>query len=118
MRHFSFYACRIVGLCCICLGNVRTVPLAFRNELREAGWRVGRSLIYRTVTAADGTIKVKAQKTYDGVLVHCLVMACLSHEMSQEMGAESRVKLIVSSDMFSFSLYFYLVGLWRLHFLK
>ncbi|KAF8008959.1 hypothetical protein BT93_J0069 [Corymbia citriodora subsp. variegata] len=34
------------------------LPLAFRNELQEAGWRVGRSPIYRTVTAADGTIKL------------------------------------------------------------
>lgn len=60
---------RTVGLYCICSGNVRTVPMAFRNELQEAGWRVGRSPIYRTVIAADGTIKVKAQKIYDGVLV-------------------------------------------------
>lgn len=34
------------------------VPLAFRNELEEAGWKVGRSPIYNTVTAADGTVKV------------------------------------------------------------
>jgi hypothetical protein len=37
-----------------------TVPQAFRNGLQEAGWRVGRSPIYGTVTAADGTIKVKS----------------------------------------------------------
>lgn len=37
-----------------------TVPQAFRNGLEEAGWRVGRSPIYGTVTAADGTIKVKS----------------------------------------------------------
>ncbi|XP_061997383.1 uncharacterized protein LOC133715081 [Rosa rugosa] len=34
------------------------VPLAFRNELEEAGWKVGRSPIYNTVTAADGTVKL------------------------------------------------------------
>lgn len=34
------------------------VPLAFRNELEEAGWKVGRSPIYQSVTAADGTVKV------------------------------------------------------------
>ena len=37
-----------------------TVPQAFRNDLEEAGWRVGRSPIYGNVTAADGTIKVKS----------------------------------------------------------
>ncbi|KAI4372983.1 hypothetical protein MLD38_011158 [Melastoma candidum] len=37
------------------------MPLAFRNELQEAGWRIGRSTIYRTVTAADGTIKLLIQ---------------------------------------------------------
>ena len=35
-----------------------TVPQAFRKELQEAGWRVGRSPVYRSVTAADGTVKV------------------------------------------------------------
>ncbi|KAM1126066.1 uncharacterized protein LOC126630755 [Malus sylvestris] len=34
------------------------VPLAFRNELEEAGWKVGRSPIYQSVTAADGTVKL------------------------------------------------------------
>ncbi|XP_027163256.1 uncharacterized protein LOC113763603 [Coffea eugenioides] len=34
------------------------VPLAFRNELQEAGWRVGRSPVYKNVTASDGTIKL------------------------------------------------------------
>ncbi|MCD7453829.1 hypothetical protein HAX54_022289 [Datura stramonium] len=34
------------------------LPLAFRNDLQEAGWRVGRSPIYKAVTAADGTIKL------------------------------------------------------------
>ncbi|KAI3439595.1 Radical_SAM domain-containing protein [Psidium guajava] len=34
------------------------LPMAFRNELQEAGWRVGRSPIYHTVNAADGTIKL------------------------------------------------------------
>uniref|UniRef100_A0A2N9IMB0 Radical SAM core domain-containing protein n=1 Tax=Fagus sylvatica TaxID=28930 RepID=A0A2N9IMB0_FAGSY len=35
-----------------------TVPLAFRNDLQEAGWKVGRSPIHQSVTAADGTIKL------------------------------------------------------------
>ncbi|KAK4385417.1 putative dual-specificity RNA methyltransferase RlmN [Sesamum angolense] len=34
------------------------LPLAFRNELQEAGWSVGRSPIYKEVTAADGTVKL------------------------------------------------------------
>lgn len=34
------------------------MPLAFRNELHDAGWRVGRSPIHKAVTAADGTVKV------------------------------------------------------------
>ncbi|BBG97976.1 Radical SAM superfamily protein, partial [Prunus dulcis] len=34
------------------------VPLAFRNELEEAGWKVGRSPIYQSVTSADGTVKL------------------------------------------------------------
>ncbi|KAM3309054.1 putative dual-specificity RNA methyltransferase RlmN [Capsicum chacoense] len=34
------------------------LPLAFRNDLQEAGWRVGRSPIHKVVTAADGTIKL------------------------------------------------------------
>ncbi|KAM1114793.1 hypothetical protein PS1_005460 [Malus domestica] len=28
------------------------------NELEEAGWKVGRSPIYQSVTTADGTVKV------------------------------------------------------------
>lgn len=35
------------------------VPQAFRNDLEEAGWKVGRSPIYHSVTATDGTVKVK-----------------------------------------------------------
>ncbi|WCJ19625.1 Radical SAM superfamily protein [Euphorbia peplus] len=34
------------------------LPQAFRNELQEAGWRIGRSPIYKSVTAADGTVKL------------------------------------------------------------
>ncbi|KAK3232154.1 hypothetical protein Dsin_004035 [Dipteronia sinensis] len=34
------------------------LPQAFRNNLQEAGWTVGRSPIYQTVTAADGTVKL------------------------------------------------------------
>ncbi|XP_073306424.1 uncharacterized protein [Primulina huaijiensis] len=34
------------------------LPLAFRNELQEAGWSVGRSPVYKEVTAADGTVKL------------------------------------------------------------
>ncbi|KAK2966570.1 hypothetical protein RJ640_009342 [Escallonia rubra] len=34
------------------------VPLAFRNDLLEAGWTVGRSPVHRSVTAADGTVKL------------------------------------------------------------
>ncbi|XP_047954016.1 probable dual-specificity RNA methyltransferase RlmN [Salvia hispanica] len=38
--------------------DLSQVPLAFRNELQEAGWRVGRSPVYKEVTAADGTVKL------------------------------------------------------------
>lgn len=34
------------------------LPLEFRNDLQEAGWRVGRSPIHKAVTAADGTTKL------------------------------------------------------------
>ncbi|XP_048326166.2 uncharacterized protein LOC107413437 [Ziziphus jujuba] len=34
------------------------LPQAFRNELQNAGWRVGRSPVYQSVTAADGTVKL------------------------------------------------------------
>ncbi|KAF9610555.1 hypothetical protein IFM89_023220 [Coptis chinensis] len=36
---------------------LNTVPQAFRNDLQEAGYKVGRSPIHQVVTAADGTIK-------------------------------------------------------------
>ena len=44
-----------------------TVPKSFRNELQEAGWRVGRSPIFQTVTAADGTVKVKKTAAFDSM---------------------------------------------------
>ncbi|XP_058099251.1 uncharacterized protein LOC131243734 [Magnolia sinica] len=34
------------------------LPQAFRNDLCEAGWRVGRSPIHHAVSAADGTVKI------------------------------------------------------------
>ncbi|KAK8480921.1 hypothetical protein V6N13_075160 [Hibiscus sabdariffa] len=34
------------------------LPQAFRNDLIEAGWKLGRSPIYHSVTAADGTVKL------------------------------------------------------------
>ncbi|KAG9128725.1 hypothetical protein Leryth_025231 [Lithospermum erythrorhizon] len=37
------------------------VPLAFRNDLEKEGWRVGRSPVYKSVTSADGTIKLLLQ---------------------------------------------------------
>ncbi|KAL9388744.1 hypothetical protein Peur_017349 [Populus x canadensis] len=36
----------------------QTNKLAIRNDLQEAGWKVGRSPIFRTVTAADGTLLI------------------------------------------------------------
>ncbi|KOM29630.1 hypothetical protein LR48_Vigan734s000200 [Vigna angularis] len=35
-----------------------SLPQGFRNNLEEAGWKVGRSPIFETVTAADGTVKL------------------------------------------------------------
>lgn len=43
----------------LCCNLVMQVPQAFRKDLEEAGWRVGRSPIYRKVTAVDGTVKVR-----------------------------------------------------------
>lgn len=34
------------------------LPLAFRTELQESGWKVGRSPVHQMVTATDGTIKL------------------------------------------------------------
>ncbi|XP_027940190.1 uncharacterized protein LOC114194265 [Vigna unguiculata] len=34
------------------------LPQGFRNTLEGAGWKVGRSPIFETVTAADGTVKL------------------------------------------------------------
>ncbi|CAN0837420.1 Probable dual-specificity RNA methyltransferase RlmN [Linum grandiflorum] len=34
------------------------LPQAFRSVLQESGWRVGRSPVFQTVTAADGTVKL------------------------------------------------------------
>lgn len=47
--------CNVVMLWFGCIA----VPQAFRNDLEEAGWKVGRSPIYHSVTATDGTVKVK-----------------------------------------------------------
>lgn len=44
--------------CCFFIFCWKPVPLPFRNDLEEAGWTVGRSPIHKSVTAADGTIKV------------------------------------------------------------
>ncbi|XP_054788755.1 uncharacterized protein LOC129294419 isoform X2 [Prosopis cineraria] len=44
------------------------LPRAFRDDLQEAGWRVGRSLIFRNVTAADGTVKLLL-KLHDNRLI-------------------------------------------------
>ncbi|GFZ14918.1 hypothetical protein Acr_24g0011080 [Actinidia rufa] len=35
------------------------LPQAFRKDLEDAGWRVGRSPVHHSVTAADGTVKVE-----------------------------------------------------------
>ncbi|CAO2825503.1 unnamed protein product [Amaranthus hypochondriacus] len=34
------------------------LPQVLRTEMQEAGWKVGRSPVHHTVTAADGTIKL------------------------------------------------------------
>ncbi|XP_075085768.1 uncharacterized protein LOC107814127 isoform X2 [Nicotiana tabacum] len=43
------------------------LPLAFRYDLEEAGWRVGRSPIHKAVTAADGTIKLEDNRLVETV---------------------------------------------------
>ncbi|CAH8364154.1 unnamed protein product [Eruca vesicaria subsp. sativa] len=44
------------------------LPQTFRNELVESGYKVGRSPIYQTVTATDGTIKLLL-KLEDNLLI-------------------------------------------------
>lgn len=61
----------------------RAVPQAFRIDLREAGWRVGRSPVHRAVSAADGTVKVKSI-TLLGTAITCSSDAvyCFSMEIA------------------------------------
>ncbi|KAB5544278.1 hypothetical protein DKX38_012390 [Salix brachista] len=47
-----------VSFVCAPFFSWELVPLVFRNDLQEAGWKVGRSPIFQTVTAADGTVKL------------------------------------------------------------
>ncbi|RRT81050.1 hypothetical protein B296_00014875 [Ensete ventricosum] len=47
-----------------------TVPQAFRESLREAGWRVGRSPVHHVVSAADGTLKVKNVLAIEDLFKH------------------------------------------------
>ncbi|KAK6929345.1 RNA recognition motif domain [Dillenia turbinata] len=49
------------------------LPQAFRNDLQEAGWRVGRSPIHRSVAAGDGTIKKKKRSSEKGFIVDKVV---------------------------------------------
>ncbi|KVI06948.1 Aldolase-type TIM barrel [Cynara cardunculus var. scolymus] len=70
------------------------VPLAFRTELQEAGWVVGRSSVHSSVVAADGTIKLLI-KLEDNRLVETVgipvaddkgsvrLTACVSSQLSQ-----------------------------------
>ncbi|KAL0303725.1 UNVERIFIED_CONTAM: putative dual-specificity RNA methyltransferase RlmN [Sesamum radiatum] len=64
------------------------LPLAFRNELQEAGWNVGRSPIYKEVTAADGTVKGLPQE----------LRKCNAHGRVIMMPKKLR-KMIVAKDM-------------------
>ncbi|KAK1299521.1 hypothetical protein QJS10_CPB14g01572 [Acorus calamus] len=38
--------------------SLSQLPQAFRDSLREMGWKVGRSPVHHAVTATDGTIKI------------------------------------------------------------
>ena len=49
------------------------MPLVFRSDLQEAGWKVGRSPIFQTVTAADGTVKVDIRSV---LLLICNTTLC------------------------------------------
>lgn len=58
------------------------VPQSFRNDLQEAGWTVGRLPIFRTVTAADGTVKVLINTSnlhnyISCFLFHLFVLVCV-----------------------------------------
>ncbi|XP_028792690.1 uncharacterized protein LOC114748456 isoform X2 [Neltuma alba] len=48
--------------------NLYQLPRTFRDDLQEAGWSVGRSLVFRSVTAADGTVKLLL-KLHDNRLI-------------------------------------------------
>lgn len=45
------------------------MPLAFRNELLEVGWRIGRSPVYKAVTASDGTVKVISEDPFSSLKI-------------------------------------------------
>jgi len=47
------------------------VPQGFRNTLEDAGWKVGRSPIFETVTAADGTVKVRSVIIIEQNILNC-----------------------------------------------
>ncbi|XWS56584.1 hypothetical protein CRYUN_Cryun09bG0098000 [Craigia yunnanensis] len=92
----------------------RPVPQAFRNDLMEAGWRIGRSPIYHIVTAADGTVKLLT-KLEDNRLNETVgipvedekgLMRLTACKSSQELGggrfcALSNVFLLLSPATFS-----------------
>ncbi|KAH7548108.1 hypothetical protein JRO89_XS14G0068000 [Xanthoceras sorbifolium] len=69
------------------------LPLAFRNNLQESGWTVGRSPIYRTVTATDGTVKLLI-KLEDNRLIETVGIP-----VEDEKGGSMRLTACVSSQV-------------------
>ncbi|GAV90368.1 RRM_1 domain-containing protein/Radical_SAM domain-containing protein [Cephalotus follicularis] len=62
------------------------LPQSFRNDLVEGGWRIGRSPIYQTVTAADGTIKLLL-KLEDNRLIETVGIPVLDEKGSVRLTA-------------------------------
>ncbi|XP_057827432.1 uncharacterized protein LOC131038888 isoform X2 [Cryptomeria japonica] len=68
------------------------LPLKFREDLRNAGWKVGRSPIHHSVTATDGTIKVLL-RLEDSRLIETVGIPVI------EEGGSTRLTACVSSQV-------------------
>ncbi|KAH9327604.1 hypothetical protein KI387_007782, partial [Taxus chinensis] len=68
------------------------LPLKFREDLKNAGWKVGRSPIHHAVTATDGTIKALL-RLEDNRLVETVGIP------ANEEGGSTRLTACVSSQV-------------------
>ncbi|WMV18140.1 hypothetical protein MTR67_011525 [Solanum verrucosum] len=89
------------------------LPLEFRNDLQEAGWRVGRSPIHKAVTAADGTTKSKPHFLKYAVLIR----TSFTYESSCFAFSVPSSDVVMISNNTGFST-FLLILQWKLIFLS